>query len=565
MRYFISMSMTSCVKALSLKMILSFAWSAVVASAPECREEALSLMQLDAYSEEKQLDYVEDSQESLSPRACNGVWSSTGYCKEKAQLHIVADRVHALLVPIGNEGSAAPILELPGRVWQFMHHHSKADDDVHGRIALGVIENEPSAASPPNAEGRTRIWIVALFVSLGLAALCLWWYASPLRELKSHGAQEDTELLGVQGRPCWTYCCALFCIKATCLVFWLAYALVSVENEEIRKNPHRNITSETDSRLQPGEVQTVLLRPIDPGRSAYLASLGIMLSLMVAFMIMANRIRGMAEIISNSLLIQFMLRGATFSILVAVSLEAIGQNFLNKRGLITQTAATHGRLFGIALMMLVVGFSEEFAKLMAATCGTSLSQTRVSREKAREGCCHKHFCHVWVSSPRALALAGLACGFGFMALENVEYILAVVMRAPSIPEGNKEDKDFEYTEGVAFAVTMIIIAVRVLLNLHPWLAGLSALRVGRVAFQSEPTTACLKTDVLIWACLPSALIHAAYDFVVQVWPFMAVVAAPCMWYFSRWLFLQSLQEESENVDKAKEGHNEDVPPESFGT
>merc|ERR1719410_281232 len=113
---------------------------------------------------------------------------------------------------------------------------------------------------------------------------------------------------------------------------------------------------------------------------------------------------------------------------------------------------------------------------MAATCGTSLSQTRVSNEKMREGCCHKNFCHVWVTSPRALALAGLASGFGFMALENVEYILAVVMRPPQIPEGSKEDEDVGYSEGVTVVVTMIIIAVRVLLNLHPWLAGLSALR-----------------------------------------------------------------------------------------
>ena len=132
--------------------------------------------------------------------------------------------------------------------------------------------------------------------------------------------------------------------------------------------------------------------------------------------------------ITTSLLVQFVIRGATLSIVVAVVLESAGQRFLGNRGETESLTGTWS--FGAAAMMLVVGFSEEFAKMIAATCGTCL--TIAALREQRGGCCfcQKHFCHVLLGSRRELALAGLAAGFGFMTIENMEYVL-VTVRAPS--------------------------------------------------------------------------------------------------------------------------------------
>jgi len=90
--------------------------------------------------------------------------------------------------------------------------------------------------------------------------------------------------------------------------------------------------------------------------------------------------------------------------------------------------------------------------------------------------------------------------------------------------------------------TIVILIVRVLLNIHPWLTGLSALRIGRFAVKQGSTTACIGPYELVVAVMPAALIHALYDFLLLTVPLLGVLAVPVLWYASRRYFMSTWEE-----------------------
>lgn len=86
--------------------------------------------------------------------------------------------------------------------------------------------------------------------------------------------------------------------------------------------------------------------------------------------------------------------------------------------------------------------------------------------------------------------------------------------------------------------TMMLTVVRVLLNIHPWLAGLSAARVASVIKDPISGVAPMPSlAVLLWAIMPSSVVHASFDFILTVAPGGVALLTPVViWYCSRWMF-----------------------------
>merc|ERR1719453_92034 len=135
-------------------------------------------------------------------------------------------------------------------------------------------------------------------------------------------------------------------------------------------------------------------------------------------------------------------------------------------------------------------------------------------------------------------------------MENMEYVLVTVVEPHAVElhkDGIAESvvPDPIAVGGVPSIIALLIIVVRVLLNIHPWLTGLSVLRISQVAFDEahgEPTTACLGLASLIWAVVPSALIHAFFDFIIIALPPLSLISVPAIWYLSRRIFMQNWPE-----------------------
>ena len=74
-----------------------------------------------------------------------------------------------------------------------------------------------------------------------------------------------------------------------------------------------------------------------------------------------------------------------------------------------------------------VGWVEESAKIAALGLGLVLTLPelfRLSSSAKRGSCrCFRGCCRVLLESREALLVGGLACGFGFMIVENAEYFL----------------------------------------------------------------------------------------------------------------------------------------------
>lgn len=385
-------------------------------------------------------------------------------------------------------------------------------------------------------------WIKAYFVSL----VC----SGAMMMLHSYLGRVDLddpveyELLPVKGRPCWNSCCVVLYVLLSIFLFWAAYITAIATNKKIETNTYRVEAKAAVHNITTEGLPKTSYDFLDPGQCAYLTGMGLICSVLVACVILVNwRKLGNVKI-SSSLLIQFMLRGASLSLVLALLLECGGGAILMARAGVL--GATDQFSVGGVLMNLLVGFSEECAKLLAVTCGSCLTVAAFSAN-FKGCCCFNNRCfQLLVETPRALGLAGLASGFGFMIAENMEYMLSITME----PTGHPNGKDLTSQASTpSFIVNIIIIAARVLLSIHPWLTGLSSLRIGRIAFSNpEPTTACLGPSDFMWAVLPSVLIHAVFDFTIQTAPLLALLTVPVLWYKSRQLFTSEWSNEEGRDD-----------------
>lgn len=388
-------------------------------------------------------------------------------------------------------------------------------------------------------EDSSQPWTLRFFAGLGVMGLITHFLCGRLQVEPKTGVDEDLE--PVYGRPCWMYFCGAIIFFFSSMVFWMTAVSVSMVNHEIEQNPQQ-----FDGPT--GDI-TITRYPIaEPGKRAFEAGLGVAMSAAVACLFtFAWRWRG-PDHIRAALLAQFALRGATLSGCIAMLLEYMGEVLLDATG-----QETTGYGLGNALMMLIVGASEEGAKLAAVVTGTWLTASALRQGDESIGCCGRCW-RVLVETRRGLMLAGLAAGFGFMTMENSEYMMAVACTPPM--KYTAADGEEEMVAGVALNVQVFLtLSVRIFLNVHPWLTALSAGRVGRLVFKDGRGAACPSAMEFIWAIYPSAVAHALFDYLVGGGgaAILGLLAVPSVWLGARWGFQSewaAVDEDAEKESKA---------------
>lgn len=376
--------------------------------------------------------------------------------------------------------------------------------------------------------GNARIWLWFGVSNIVLLCLSACVCCASNRWKFPLAAEENPNLVAARGRPCWSYCCIVFSLISLSFVFWLVVSLVEAKNIEIEEQP---LTSRTMSG------QTVVVQSFemtDVGYRGFEAFLGTLLSMAIATIILTWwRTDGPVRF-AGSLMAQFVLRGATLSLFVAALLEFTGQLLLLCFGF--SNASTDTTSVGTALMMMVVGVSEEFAKLIAVTCGASWTASSLIEGRMR--CCF--CCATLIESSRQLALAGLAAGFGFMIVENAGYVIECATIPPSEVK-NADDGQETLTKGAILILTSMTIFVRVMFNIHPWLTGLSARRAARIVFEEgNPDNSSIGCFGYVRALWPAAFLHGLYDFLLIISPgFLGLLWPPIFSLVSYKLFALS--------------------------
>lgn len=175
------------------------------------------------------------------------------------------------------------------------------------------------------------------------------------------------------------------------------------------------------------------------------------------------------KFISNSLSVKFFLRGAFLSILIAILLEVMESKELTPN---------RQSQYWVLPLALTAGFAEEVGKLVLVIIGLRFTPPLVPGMWT-----------MFVESPRGLAFAGFAVGLGFMTTENLEYFYGPLIMASD-------------------SMLAVLFVLRTVLNLHPYLTGLSAARLAATCFPIGRVSVG-RVVAAIW---PSVLIHAMYDF-----------------------------------------------------
>jgi len=380
-------------------------------------------------------------------------------------------------------------------------------------------QDDDPQPTPMSVEQHTmKLWTCGFMFSMLTLGLITWGfilYVSHFVEMP-----KDDELDSVRGRAAWSYMCPGILLLLSTACFFMTVSSVRMVNKDIIRNPV--------SEPYPGYANVTVTRsPItEPGKSGYEASVGVALSGVVACILtFAWRARGDVQV-RMAVLGQYALRGATISAFIAMFLEIIGGAVLASSGFVEQ-----GLSLGNLLMMIIVGVSEEGGKLTAVLLGTWISA--VALKQAAPSCC---VCtRLLIESPRALILAGFSAGFGFMIIENVEYVMAVASTPPT--HYSSDDQEDEGANAL-MVISIFTICVRVLLNLHPWLTGWSAARLANLVFSEARDTAIPTFGELLWCIAPPAAAHAAFDFLVGGPGIIALFMPLTFWLMARWSFMK---------------------------
>jgi len=378
---------------------------------------------------------------------------------------------------------------------------------------MAVDDAESDTLQPPNLQ----LWAVGFFTSL----LALGFAASHVGGKMKVELQPRDDLAQARGRPCWTFCCAAWVVVLAGITFFFTLLVLSSVGLESR----------TDGYDGEG---VVLHKSRHPGERAFEAGQGVALSVGLMALLIFRRRHDYSVRISSGLLAQYAIRGAVLSCSIAAVLEISGISFVEKMtglresDLLPSADKLSGPgplLLGVFLSMAMVGVAEELAKLAAMLFGTWLSASAVRLEPANYW---RQMWRVLVESPRALMLAGLAVGCGFMTLENVGYLLSAGL--------------MYYKEDSAVAeriIRCIIVGVRVGLNLHPWLAGITSARVASLCFGQGRPYLSLSFSELAWALWPAVALHSGFDFGLVALPgLVAIFLPPFAWIASRHVFNQ---------------------------
>lgn len=388
----------------------------------------------------------------------------------------------------------------------------------HRGLSLLSMQNSTSDSTNASSSiiGSVGFWFTCLSVMMLVLGGITYYLCSRVPVLTIF--PENDNFKAVRGGPRILPCCIVTTILFAWAVFGIAVLTIAVLNSEIAEHPD---TTETIDN----EVKTVHRTEIkSPGQRSFIAASTVPLSMMVATLTLTGWRRAGSVPIRAALMAQFVARGATLAVVAALLLEMAG-------GIITSHAKM-SQFIGTLVVMSITGFAEEGSKVFAVISGLCLSEQSAEvsqQERLRVSSV------VLVESEHAMMLAGLAVGYGFMTAENAGYLLD----ASTTPPMSYTDDDGTTQEVPGSSVTAIagcIMFVRIFLNIHPWLAGVSASRIARTAFRDGHGIVGLTTWELLKCFLPSAAVHAFFDFIISVAPAVAIFAVPGIWFGVRWWF-----------------------------
>jgi len=150
-----------------------------------------------------------------------------------------------------------------------------------------------------------------------------------------------------------------------------------------------------------------------------------------------------------------------------------------------------------------------------------------------------------------------------MAVENAGDLTTVVSTPPT-QYATPSDPDPTQVGGTTLEVISILtIFTRIVLNIHPWLAGMSAGRAAKVLYNKTGGPTSLGACGILVCMIPSALIHALYDFLLTMdMPAWVILAPLVFWAFSRHYFsvLWDFFEEPDEQSLAQDQPNSSSPP-----
>lgn len=374
------------------------------------------------------------------------------------------------------------------------------------------VDEDGSANAEP-VHSSMQLWALGFFSSL----LALGFTAQHVGGKMKVQLQPEDDLVVPRGRPCWTICCAAWVVALAAITFFFTLLVLSSVGLEDRADGYDGVV--------------VLHKPRHPGERAFEAGQGVAMSVGLMALLIFRRRHHYDVKISSGLLALCAIRGATLSCGLAALLEVSGISGLTmitglkEKDLLPTADSLPGStvMLGVLTSMAVVGLAEEFGKLASLLIGTWLSASAVRLEPTNTW---KAMVRVLVESPRAMMLAGLAVGCGFMTLENVGYLLSA---------GLMYDKDD--SAAAERIIRCIIVGVRVGLNLHPWLAGITCARVASLTYGQGRPYLSLSFSELAWALWPAAALHTAFDFGLVSLPGMiAIFLPPFAWIATRHVF-----------------------------
>merc|ERR1719265_244565 len=196
----------------------------------------------------------------------------------------------------------------------------------------------------------------------------------------------------------------------------------------------------------------------------------------------------------------------------------------------------------------MVAVIEELSKAGAVIWGTWLSASAL--RLAMPGCSAN--CRLLVESPRALMLAGLAAGCGFMTIENVGYLISSGLI--------RDDGESVIVDKL---LRWAIMVVRVVMNIHPWMAGITCARIARLTRGRDSLSISVKE--FAWALYPAVLIHAAFDFGLLALSIFAMFAPMMAWFGARHIFEKEWEAFEPDVENAEDPSEESTEQEAIPT
>lgn len=364
------------------------------------------------------------------------------------------------------------------------------------------------------------------------------------------GGGEAAVPVAARGRECWIVVLFLCTLLLSAAVFLVTFIRAAGINAQLREKP------ETARTVSNGGEPVTLSRIRSPGERAFEAGAGVAFSVAFACLFLLYRRFADSVPLRAALLGLFGLRGATLSLLIAGALELLAVSMLpqpagaasaegggsgagRRQHTVDRVQSVHETDIGLwsVLMMLSVGISEELAKASVLLAGVVLvaSEAVLLESGVLAGCCWRCW-RVLVETPRGLMLAGAAAGFGFMCMENGLYLVEVASTPPM--QFDDSDASSEEDRFTMWLLRLITITIRIVLNIHPWLAGITAARIAQVVFVHDRRTHVhLTVSELAWAIAPSAAAHMAYDLIVLASPALVALLAPLVfWVVARSIF-----------------------------